>query len=895
MGPYVRPVVVVAVIVAVTRLSQDAPLLTVWAASVAACIALAVSVAIHRRHHGPSWLRAWVVLALAVAALAMDVLARADATASGSAGDRWGVVGGVLFVAGATLLLQHRLSTGRGLDVLVEAAIGSLAVGFLVWGLVLVPFDVTVPVADLVRLALPLLHLTGLWLVVRLVVLTDEHPRAYLYLVAAAVTAVAASAVPVGGLLGTAGHTAADAGALWLWSLCLFAAAATDPSMGERFAPVPVRAAKLGWGHILLVVAGLLLSPLVIAWRLASGDVPASLILVGVTVFPLLVVTHLVWQVRERATGEYRAQHDALTGLPNRVLFVDRLEVALAHARRSGSCVGVMFLDLDGFKQINDSLGHGTGDRLLRGVASRLRQALREQDTIARVGGDEFTIILSDVGGQDGCALVAQKVLGMFERPFAVDGRELAISASIGVAVHPLDGDDADTLIKNADTAMYRAKARSRNTIQLYTPEMSAHAQLRLALESGLRTAMDRAQLSLHYQPRVDQSTGSVVAVEALARWRHPLLGYISPDAFIAIAEETGLIDRLGRWALTSAVQQAREWRDRGILDVPVSVNVSARQFEDADDLEQTVVEVLRHSRLPPGCLELELTESVLLQDRQRVARTLANLRGIGVRAAIDDFGTGYSGLMYLTTVPIDRLKIDRAFVATIVSETAPAPIVDAVLALGRILDLGVVAEGVETEDQARFLRARGCNEVQGFLFARPLPAEALEEAARLSRTAGVPIGAVLGSLVPPAAGSPALPGRTPLVDATAVNAVLEAVARMEDPEHADPELLTTVLASLLPRDAPSARLSTKSLSVRIAAGSLVGLFPLSTGLAAAAALPPSAQTVAAEMLRHVGVEVPADADLRSEAGQSSDPVGPVLGARTLPVGPPAVRGHGRD
>jgi diguanylate cyclase (GGDEF)-like protein/PAS domain S-box-containing protein len=418
---------------------------------------------------------------------------------------------------------------------------------------------------------------------------------------------------------------------------------------------------------------------------------------------------------------EYQAYHDALTGLPNRLLFRDRLTIALAHAKRQEVPLTVMFLDLDRFKYVNDTLGHSLGDELLRAVAARLRSVLREGDTIARMGGDEFTILLGDVDSADGAARIAQKLLDTVAAPVRVEGHELYVTTSIGIAMYPEDGDTADALLKNADSAMYRAKELGRNSYQLCTRAMNSRAAQRLSVENALRRAIERDELVLHYQPLIHLESRELAGKEALLRWNRPGFGLVPPSEFISIAEETRMIIPIGEWVLRRACRQAKEWQQSGHPHLRIAVNLSPRQFQQSD-LCDVVAAALEESGLEPRYLELEVTEGTAMLNTDRTIATLADLRALGVRIAIDDFGTGHSALSYLRRFAIDRVKIDREFVQEIENSRSNRAIVSAIAAMAHGLDLVVTAEGVETEEQVAFLEEAGCEEVQGFLFGKPAP-----------------------------------------------------------------------------------------------------------------------------------------------------------------------------
>jgi len=417
------------------------------------------------------------------------------------------------------------------------------------------------------------------------------------------------------------------------------------------------------------------------------------------------------------------AQHDFLTDLPNRMLLSDRIANAIALARRHGKQRAVLFLDLDGFKHINDSLGHPIGDKLLQSVAQRLVACVRGSDTVSRQGGDEFVILLSEIEHAEDAVRSAEKMLLALAAPHSIAEKELHITASIGISVYPDDGRDAETLIRCADTAMYHAKDKGRNNFQFFTKDMNVRAVERQFLEGSLRRALERREFVLHYQPKINLETGAITGVEALIRWRHPERGLIPPALFVPIAEDCGLIVPIGRWVLHEACRQVQTWIDAGLPPLSVAVNISAREFQSKDFLEG-VRATLKETRLNPRHLELELTESVLMQDAASTAPALIALKAIGVRLAIDDFGTGYSSLSYLRQFPIDTLKIDQSFVREITAGSHDDTIVSAVISMGKTLKQRVVAEGVETGEQLAFLQRQHCGEGQGYHFSRPVSAE---------------------------------------------------------------------------------------------------------------------------------------------------------------------------
>ncbi|MBF0647068.1 EAL domain-containing protein [Desulfuromonas acetoxidans] len=419
---------------------------------------------------------------------------------------------------------------------------------------------------------------------------------------------------------------------------------------------------------------------------------------------------------------ERLAYYDTLTGLPNRVLIKDRLQQAVAQAQRSRALVGVLALDLDHFKKINDSLGIGCGDQMLKLVSQRLKGHLRQGDSVARMGGDEFVILITGIKSQNDIVTAAGKILDLLAEPVTIDGHDLVSTGSLGISVYPTDADEVDLLLKHADTAMYQAKETGRNLYQFYSPDMNERAFERLFLDSDLHRALARNELELYFQPQIDLAQGHVVGAEALLRWNHATKGQISPVVFIPLAEESDLILDIGGWVIEEACRHARQWHDQGYTDLRVAVNLSARQFRS--DLPDIVARVLHETGLPAHLLELELTES-LLMERPELARTILNkLRYLGNHLSIDDFGTGYSSLSYLKHFPIDRLKIDRSFVKDLNVDPDDAIIVEAIIALAHGLRLNVVAEGVETSDQFEFMRQRGCDEIQGYVVARPMPAD---------------------------------------------------------------------------------------------------------------------------------------------------------------------------
>ncbi len=449
--------------------------------------------------------------------------------------------------------------------------------------------------------------------------------------------------------------------------------------------------------------------------------------------------TAILQDISERVMFEKRlarlAYYDSLTGLPNRRLFHDRLDQALGRARRSEKLVGILFLDLDHFKEINDTLGHLFGDLLLQEVAKRLSAVVRREDTVARLGGDEFTVVLENLSGVDGAEVIAQKILHALRQSFHLEGHEIYVTTSIGMTFYPLDDNDIERLIMNADSAMYQAKARGRNTYNLYTATIQHDAEERLALETALRKAVESAtdflvhyqpEFVLHYQPEIDRYSGEVVGVEALVRWQHPRLGLLGPDRFIPLSEETGLIVPLGEWVLRTACRQAVAWRAAGLPPFSVAVNVSALQLQTRD-IVQRIADILKETGLEGRYLELELTESMLLNKTEELGAILRDLKTMGISISIDDFGTGHSSLANLQRLPVDKVKIDISFIRNIMTNEHDAAIVTGIINMAHKVGLKVVAEGVETDEQLMYLFSHHCDIMQGYHFSRPMAAADFE------------------------------------------------------------------------------------------------------------------------------------------------------------------------
>jgi diguanylate cyclase (GGDEF)-like protein/PAS domain S-box-containing protein len=441
-----------------------------------------------------------------------------------------------------------------------------------------------------------------------------------------------------------------------------------------------------------------------------------------VTTHFVSVINDVSERIRYQEQLEYQATHDVLTGLANRSLLADRIAQAINLARRDRRLVGVMLLDLDRFKVVNDGLGHAPADTLLKTVSERLKTAVRDTDTVARLGGDEFVIVVGDLLDAEDAAVVAGKIQRALAQPLLVEGKELFVTASIGISLFPRDGETGDILLRNADVAMYRVKEYGRNNYRFYLPEMSSMALDRLDMEGNLRRALETDEFQVYYQPKVSLRDGTIVGAEALLRWMHPRIGQINPSEFIPLAEESGLIIPLGEKVLEMVCQQISAWREEGLPSLKVAINISARQFRQ-ENLGETVRRLLTEYQVPGEMLDIELTESMVMHDTDHAALTLRELKDLGVTLSLDDFGTGYSSLSYLKRFPIDCLKIDRSFVRDINTNPDDAAIAHAVIAMAHSLSLNVVAEGVETEEQLRLLQSHGCDEFQGYYFSRAVPA----------------------------------------------------------------------------------------------------------------------------------------------------------------------------
>lgn len=821
---------------------------------------LSTGLVINGKRHGAMWRSAWALLGVSLTLLTVDTLWSALTTQYGAGGPVFLCIEAVsvgLAAAGVLRLLASRVA-GRAADVLLEGTIIAAACTYVAWAWMAAQgMD---HVASALALFPVFLWVLVVWLTGRLVYLTPDQIAGYRILGAAFVALLFVDALLVGSKFGGGSLDRGQLIGITLCAYCLWGIAARHPSMCQNFAPTKVEPAPFGALKLGAHLSVAIVAPVSLLLLPTTRESPGITALVtGSALLPILLVGYLARQVRGRARAEYRAQHDELTGLANRRLFEDRANIAFRDAQRSATKVAVLFLDLDRFKAINDSLGHAVGNQLLQGVARRLSASMREIDTVARFGGDEFTILISSPNGNDEVAEMARAILDLFARPFSAGGRELHTRPSIGIALYPEDGGDLETLLKNADVAMYRAKTRGRNAFEFYTPGLAIRAQTKMSVESGLRQALDHRTLELHYQPQVDVKTGKIFGLEALARWHHPKLGMIPPNVFIPVAEESDLIVALGEWALDETCAQARRWLDSGISPRVIAVNISARHFASDGFVDLVQRTLTRHS-IPPGILEIEITESIFMRDLDRASIALAELREIGVRCAIDDFGTGFSGLRYLADMSIDSLKIDQSFVSCVHKEQDDSPIIDAIIGLSQRLNLDVVAEGVETDEQLAFLVSQGCTRMQGYLFARPAPASDIERLLKRDDNAEIDWLAIAREVIDLTKN----PADVPRPNETA--RLLGAICSSPDePLDIDtsglPGLLEALASDRTDTDKSRTLLMT---SLRITAGTCVALSPLAGGLAAADALPNPVQSVVAATAHAIGIELPSPASATS-------------------------------
>lgn len=451
----------------------------------------------------------------------------------------------------------------------------------------------------------------------------------------------------------------------------------------------------------------------------------------------MLGVNVVVQEITERKRVEeamrFQALHDPLTDLPNRMLFMDHLNLKLAETRRNRKMLAVMFLDLDNFKNVNDTLGHSIGDKLLKEVAGRVKTCMRETDTIARIGGDEFNILLTDISHAEDAVPIAKKIMSLFKEPFKIDNHELCVTASIGISICPNDGKSAEALFKNADIAMYHAKGQGRNNYQFHSSAINIRTLEKSLLENNLQQMIERTEMVLHYQPQLNINTRQILCAEALVRWQHPELGLLGPSRFLPIAEEMGVITSIDEWVLRTACAQAKAWQEAGYRPICVTVNLSTRQFQQSN-LGKMISRILEETGLAPELLELDITESAVMHNIDLTITNLSRLAGIGVGISIDDFGSGYSCLSSLKRLPVRKLKIDKSFIRELKEDPTHQAIVNAMIAVGHKMNLEVVAEGVETNDQLTFLQSSGCDEMQGYLFSEPLPIDKFEKLVQLLR-----------------------------------------------------------------------------------------------------------------------------------------------------------------
>jgi diguanylate cyclase (GGDEF)-like protein len=834
----------------VGRLATSWP---VFFAASATVIAVGLSIAgfvVNGRGHGSQWRSAWVLLGTA---LAMLTVSTTVAAAGGFHGDAAlelrlaEVVSACLAGAGIVRLLASRIAGGAG-DIILEGAIIAGACTYVAWA-----WSTAQHVDHVATSLLPVFAwVVVVWLTGRLLYLTPEQLAGYRLLAGSFVGILLADTI----LVGTASAGGPNQrGQLVGFTLCayvLWGAAALHPSMRQNFAPAEVAQTRFGVAKLGLHLAVALVAPIALLILPTTRQSPTVTALVAASaLLPLLLVGYLVRQIRGRARAEFRAQHDELTGLPNRRLFGDRAETAFRESRRDGTKTAVLFLDLDRFKAINDGLGHSVGNHLLQSVAKRLTAVVREIDTVARFGGDEFTVLVGDVASTDQVAELARGVLDLFARPFAVNGRELHTSTSVGIALFPDDGEDLDTLLKNADIAMYRAKARGRDSFEFYTPGLAIRAQTKLSLESGLRNALETGGLKLHFQPQLDVKHGRIFGLEALARWPHPKIGMIPPDVFVPVAEESNLVIALGEFVLEEACTHARRWLDDGIKPRPIAVNISARHFA-TEGFADAVRDKLRRHDIPPGMLEIEITESIFMRDLEQASIELAELRAMGVRCAIDDFGTGFSGLRYLHDMSIDALKIDQSFVSCLQTDHDISPIIDAIIGLADRLALDVVAEGVETQDQVAFLVAQGCTKMQGYLFGRPMPARAIERLLRCDDNREIDWLAVASATIDLESGTVEC---IPMSDDSGL--LRRICSASDEPLDIDTTRVPALLHALASDGEAEGSAAFLTMPRRVAAGTCVGLVPLVSGLAAAGALPGPVQSLVAATGRSIGIELP--------------------------------------
>src|SRR5579862_4053940 len=651
----------------------------------------------------------------------LAVLVLTQAGLSDVKGASWATVCALLayppLTRGFARLFSAR-TPGRDADLFVQAGLAALATGV---GLSVMTSSLPPNARHAVLLPIVLASLDAglLAIAARLLLLPGEPVPTYTFL-ASGQAAFFAAHLALVGVIANGGAGRGWVELLAAVGFALFAAGALHGSCRVLEDPVDGDVPTFSARHLALVIAATLMGPAAVGAQVLRHQPVSRTTALGATLVAMMLAAYMASLLRDRAAAEHRVHHDELTGLPNRSLLIDRASRAVAHARRSGTPVAVLFIDIDRFKWVNDHFGHGTGDALLVLTAQRLQRALREEDTVARLGGDEFGVLLPHVSGTEGVVTVAEKVLELFRRPVDIWGERFVATASVGVAIFPYDGEDPEELVATADAAMYRAKEAGRDTFEMHSAELASRAQERLAVEVALLAGIERDELVLHYQPVFDVRTRAVVGAEALVRWQHPEQGLILPGGFVPVAEQSDLVVALGAAVLDSACQQLAFWSHSGMPPLSIAVNVSARQLRQG--MADLVASSLRSAGVDPSRLVLELTETAALDDLDRIAAALGEIRQMGVRWAIDDFGTGHSSLTYLSRLPVDTLKIDKSFVQG--TAAADDSIVGAIIAMGHGLGLTVIAEGVERPEQLASLTQRGCDLAQGFLLSPPLPAD---------------------------------------------------------------------------------------------------------------------------------------------------------------------------
>ncbi|MFP5320298.1 MAG: putative bifunctional diguanylate cyclase/phosphodiesterase [Acidimicrobiia bacterium] len=718
-----------------------------------ALLAMAAAVALDR---DPTVLRGRVV-----AAVGLTVLTLADAGLPGTAdlgfvveGTLWRPVAAVVAypVLGRALLLTvGRYRLFKATDLLVEAALigaaGAIALQVVVNRLTSSGgWEPAAPVLASLLVGLDI----ALAVVVARPLTSTAARRAPVVLVASSIAALLAGHLVAALHLATGGSAGLLATAPIAAALLAIGGGALYDALTDRPAIIPVEAPLFSGAHAGIVVVAVIAAPVVLALQVAWDVSISGAVAVGAGLIGVVLAVHIVSLLQERAESEHQATHDVLTGLPNRLLFTDRLERAIAHAERNDVPVGVLFIDLDRFKDVNDTFGHAAGDRLLRETARRLAECARHEDTVARLAGDEFAVLLPHLRAADDVSLVANRILEALRDPIELGDVEVHSIGSIGVAVFPHDGSTPAELLSAADAAMYRAKDRGGAAVELFSAELHAQAATRLELETALHHAIHHDELVLYYQPIVEAGTGRTCGAESLVRWIHPERGMVPPGEFIPVAEQSDLIIELGDWVIRTACEQLAAWAQQGFGDRFITVNVSPRHFRA--DLPTAITRSLRETGADPTRLVVELTETAAVDDVALVAARLRELRQLGVKAAIDDFGTGYCGLQYLGDLPVSTLKLDRSFVQSMTPSNAA--IVAATIAMTRTLGLTMVAEGVETEEQRRFLESQGCDRLQGYHLGRPMPAEELAE--RLREEDRAAAAATRPPAVPPLLSAPA-------------------------------------------------------------------------------------------------------------------------------------------